>query len=322
MEEVKTDSGLKQIIESARTAREIYLTRRPVSVAFPEIDAILDGGLEAGNFYLFLGAAKSGKTTTLRSLAIRAARTGYPVLYVNFEQPGENSLAKIYNMLNRSNFQRDIVYSPEETARRIESFEQDLQVGAKKLERLPFWIAFWPKDLDPVAFNITIKQKLSESIAEIREKDPEKRKPLVILENLSDIYNERVNGRDSLTNIVTQTAQDIKRFAMSEDVAILLAHHSGKIRGEEPTLDDVRDSKRVVDLAHSIFTTYVEDYEDALGFQQFRRVLKYMGGRGMSDPRRWIVRLDGVDVELEDYTEPPKKSNSKRKVVASEGVQV
>ncbi len=310
-DEIKND-GLLKLTAAGRTAREIYLTRRPISLAFPEIDQILDGGLEAGNYYLFLGAAKSGKTTTLRSLAIRAARTGYPVLYANFEQPGENTYAKIYNLLNNAKFQEEVSTNGVEVVRRIESLEQDIQPGVNKLQSLPLWIAFWPKGLETLTFNGTIKEKLKESIVFIQQMDPDNRRPLIIIENLADIYSERLHGNDNLTNIATQTAQDIKRFAMTEDVPVLLAHHSAKLDGREPQLDDARDSKRVVDLAHSIFTTYVENYEDALGFPQSRRILKYLGGRGMGEVKKWIIALRGVDIDLLDYEEPPEKVDLRR----------
>lgn len=310
------ESGTLTLVESGREARSYFQSRKVIKVSVPALDEVLEGGLEAGNFYLFLGAAKSGKTTMLRSIAFSMAKAGTPIVYVNFEQIGPNSYAKIYNLLHGSKFQDDIETQPEEAARRIEMIESRLQTpGVSKLGHIPFYIAFWPKDIEYPAFNATIKPKLKEMIDFLRLLYPDT-DPVLVLENLSDIYNERLNASDNLVNIVTQTAQDIKRFAMTEGVPILLAHHTNKLQGNEPTLDDVRDSKRVVDLAHSIFASYVETYVDKLGFDQYKRVFKYIAGRGMSDPKKWDVTLDGATAVLDPYSPPPaqtKKVNFKSK---------
>ena len=157
-----------------------------------------------------------------------------------------------------------------------------------------------------------VKEKLSQSIAEIQMLDPQKRKPIVIMENLSDIYNERVSGNDNLVNIVTQTAQDIKNFALMEEVAIFVAHHTGKIQGEEPTLDDVRDSKRVVDLAHSIFCAYATVETDALGITRNHYKLKYIAGRGSSESQRWDVTVSGPDMTLTPIVYNPEPTTRKK----------
>lgn len=288
--------------EAGREARTDYLRQRSVSTGSTEIDRVLEGGVEVGNFYLFLGSAKNGKSTVLRCLGMTLART-FPVLYVNFEQTGKNVFAKIYSMRYGLDFRSGVHERAEETSRNIEA-----------LPDIPFFISFWTDKLETKSFNMGVKEKLAQSIAEIQLLDPQRRKPIVIMENLSDIYNERIGGGDNLVNIVTQTAQDIKNFALMHEVAIFIAHHTGKIQGDEPNLDDVRDSKRVVDLAHSIFAAYAKVETDALGVTRNHYRLKYIAGRGSSEPMRWDVSVRGPDMTLTPivFTPTPTTGRGKR----------
>jgi hypothetical protein len=83
-----------------------------------------------------------------------------------------------------------------------------------------FYLAFWTDKLENKSFNAGVREKLLESVEWMRTKDKEKRTPIVIMENLSDIYNERVGGGDNLVNVVTQTAQDIKNFCITHELSI------------------------------------------------------------------------------------------------------
>jgi len=277
--------------EAGRESRSSYLRQRVIKTGYGELDTVLDGGLEGGNFYLFLGSAKNGKSTILRSIGMEIAKTT-PVLYVNFEQTGRNVYSKLYTLKYNSAFRTDIIENKTEANMRIEGFPES-----------NFYIAFWAEKLDNKAFNKELKLHLSESIYNIGAKHGTL--PIVIIENLSDIYNERIGGRDSLTNVVTQTAQDIKNFAIKHDISILLAHHTSKLNGDEPHLDDVRDSKRVVDLAHSIFSAYIIVEQDEVvedGERYIKNVysyrLKYIAGRGLGEARIWEVKVNGLDMEL------------------------
>lgn len=289
----------KDLLMAGREARTSYLIQRPVSTGSSEIDRVLEGGLEGGNFYLFLGSAKNGKSTVLRCLGMTLAKS-FPVLYVNFEQTGKNVYSKIYSLNFGRDFRTDIQTNPDVANKNIES-----------LPGIPFYIAFWPEKLDEKSFNRQVRPCLKKSVEDIMAADPEHRKPVIILENLSDIYNERLHGNDNLVNIVTQTAQDVKNFAIEQDIAILLAHHTGKLQGDEPTLDDVRDSKRVVDLAHSIFCAYIRKVKDPIVGDRNRYMLKYVAGRGMSESVRWDVMVNGLSMMLAPLGSTPPPVSSK-----------
>lgn len=279
-----------------------YLKQHPVTTGSAEIDYVLDGGVEVGNYYLFLGSAKHGKSTVLRALGLSLAAKGTPVLYLNFEQVARNVFSKIYSMVYGESL-RDKVHTE----------AQQAYENVYKLPETPFFIATWPDKLLEKSFNSTIRKHLEENVAQIK-KDHGGVPPIVIIENLSDIYNERVNGSDSLVNIVTQTAQDIKNFCMLNEVAVFLAHHTAKIGGEEPEMDDVRDSKRVVDLAHSIFAAYmVLEYEGDTDIERKHYRLKYLAGRGLSDMRRWNVRVQGIEMQLEPFVPPRKKPKAAKR---------
>jgi len=287
--------------EAGRIARNVYLSKKSVSTCNYEIDSVLEGGIESGNFYLFLGSAKNGKSTILRCIGMQLSKN-FPILYVNFEQTAANVYGKIYSLVYGRDFRSHIHSDPEAADANIEKLPND-----------PFYIAFWPDKLGNKAFNMDVKGMLKANIEQIEEEDPEHRKPVIIIENLSDIYNERIGSRDNLVNVVTQTAQDIKNFAISEDVAIFLAHHTGKISGSEPMLDDVRDSKRVVDLAHSIFCAYVEVEPTVMGGQHYNYFLKYVAGRGASEPKRWKVEVTGIDMQLLTQLAAPVKNERSRR---------
>lgn len=279
-------AGLRSIAE--------YASLHPLPSGVSEMDEVLEGGFESGNFYLFLGPAKSGKSSFLRSLALALAPK-VPVLYVNFEQLGRSSFATIYAKLYDEPFRRAIARDMSSVAENVE-----------KMPDFPFYIAFWTDALVSKAFDGSVKGLLQKSIAEIATETGQT--PVVVMENLSDIYNERLGGKDSLTNVVSQTAQDIKNFCISNAATVLLAHHTGKLSGEKPTLDDARDSKRVVDLAHSIFCSSRE--EDDFGTSSYR--FSYLGGRGMGGTRYWNINYGlAGKIQLTNYV-PIKKETKKR----------
>lgn len=276
--------------DAGRRSIQEYLTQRSIGTGISQIDSVLDGGVEAGNFYLWLGAAKAGKSTTLRCLGLTLAKN-FPVLYVNFEQLGRNVFAKLYQQ------QFGISLRDEVHKNLDQSFENVL-----KMPNHDLYLAFWTDKLQNKSFNMGVKEVLKEQIRLLREKDKDKRTPVIILENLTDIYNERMNGSDNMTNMVTQTAQDIKNFCLEQEVSVFLAHHSGKLgKGQtRPSLDDVRDSKRVCDLAHSIFTAFVrEDVDKQTGeVLSTSRRLAYLAGRGSGEYQEWDVHITGLDMRL------------------------
>lgn len=294
---------LLKLHEAGARALAEYASRKFIQTNIQEIDEVLEGGIESGNFYLFLGPAKSGKSLFLRTLGISLAKNT-PVLYCNFEQLGSNTFSTIYKMYYGSSLQ--------------EGIKEDLEVvnsNIQKLPEVPFYIAFWPDKLDNKAFNIDVSKMLETSIVEIAKKH-DGQKPIVVFENLSDVYNERIGRNDNLVNVVTQTAQDIKNFCIKHEVTVFLAHHTGKIQGDEPTLDDVRDSKRVVDLAHSIFCSYIRSYElEENGYKVKKDdyLLAYLGGRSMTSKRTWNVEIGvGSKFTLTPYLGIPVQSKMKK----------
>ena len=57
-----------------------------------ELDKKINGGFELGDFILFLGDAKSGKSFLLTHLGIAAARRGFPVMHIQLEDKKEKCL--------------------------------------------------------------------------------------------------------------------------------------------------------------------------------------------------------------------------------------
>lgn len=284
------DLRIYKLREAGNEAIREYLTQKSISTGMSQIDKVLDGGVEAGNFYLWLGAAKDGKSTTLRCLGLALAQN-FPVLYVNFEQLARNVFAKLYQQAYGISLREEV--------------HKDLNNSFANVLKLPdrsFYIAFWTDDLETKRFNTEICAKLLKSIEWMREQDKDKRTPVIIMENLSDIYNERANGQDNMTNVVTQTAQDIKNFCIKHEVSIFLAHHTNKLTPgqQRPSLDDVRDSKRVCDLAHSIFTAFKRQEVDKKTGMVTRetRHLAYLAGRGSGDYQEWSVHVKGLTMEL------------------------
>ena len=284
------DLRIFKLREAGREAAQEYLRQRSVSTGNKEIDAVLEGGVEAGNYYLWLGAAKAGKSTTLRCLGMKLAET-FPVLYVNFEQLGRNVFAKIYQLQYGQTFREEIHRDTNMTMSNI-----------ARLPDIPFYIAFWPDTLEEKSFNTTVKPLLAQSVEWLRSQDKEKRTPIIIMENLSDIYNQRISGNDNMVNVVTQTAQDIKNFNLKYETITFLAHHSAKLATgqKRPTMDDVRDSKRVVDLAHSIFVNFVRETTDKQTGEVVSqtRHLAYLAGRGLGEYREWQVQVNGLNMML------------------------
>lgn len=273
--------------EAGRRARAEYLTQRSVVTGNPEIDSVLFGGVELGQFYLVLGPAKHGKSTFMRCLGLSIAKH-HPILMVNMEQLGRTVISKIYSMVYGTSLRNHVHENPDLADLNIES-----------LPDLPFYVAFWTDGLESRAFNV-VEKHLKESIEAIAAKDKFGRKPIVILENLTDMYAEGLDGRDQVTNVVTKTAEMIHKFCIRNQIAMFLSHHTAKIHGDEPEMDDVRDSKRVCDLAHSVFASYVRVELDPLsGEYKNKYYLKFISGREQGDTVRWRVITNGINVNLE-----------------------
>ncbi len=276
--------------DAGRRSIEEYLQQKAVGTGISAIDNVLDGGIEAGNFYLWLGAAKDGKSTTLRCLGLAIAKN-HPVLYVNFEQLGRNVFAKLYQQQFHVSLRQEVHENTNQ------SFENVL-----KMPNHDLYLAFWTDKLQNKSFNMGVRERLKAEVDILRAADKEKRMPVIIMENLTDIYNERMNGQDNVTNMVTQTAQDIKNFCIENEMSIFLAHHSGKLaRGQKrPSMDDARDSKRVCDLAHSIFTAFKrEDVDQKTGEVMATSYhLAYLAGRGSGEYKEWDVSVKGLEMTL------------------------
>lgn len=285
--------------EAGRRARGEYLLQRSIVTGNAEIDSVLNGGVELGQFYLVLGPAKHGKSTFMRCLGLSIAKS-HPVLMVNMEQLGRTVISKIYSMIYGTSLRNHVHSDPSMADLNIES-----------LPAIPFYVAFWTDGLESRAFDV-IEEHLKKSIEALAEKDEFKRKPIVILENLTDMYAEGLGGRDQVTNVVTKTAEMIHKFCVRNKIALFLSHHTAKLHGDEPDMDDVRDSKRVCDLAHSVFASYVKVEMDPLsGEYKNNYYLKFISGREQGDSVRWRVRTSGVNVNLERIKFIPDQKKAK-----------
>lgn len=279
--------GFMRFDDSVLAAAEEYEDFKPLDTGVSFLDTALLGGLEEGNFYLFLGPAKSGKSTFLRAAAFAIAKR-QPVLYVNFEQLHRNFTAKMYDMYFQSNFR--------------EMVSTDISSVHNTLKDVPsddLYLARWTDNLEEKSFNKTVRDPLQATINEIERKHG--RKPVVIMENLTDIYNDRDGKGDSLVNVVGSTALEIKNFCVQNELAMLLAHHTAKIHGDRPSLDDVRDSKRVVDLAHSIFCLFTREVcdKDSGKVQERSHHIAYLAGRGQESYwQAQIMLKDKMEMEF------------------------
>jgi predicted ATP-dependent serine protease len=293
------ESNLFRPIEAAQEARFQYLTQLLLPTGNAEIDEVLEGGLETGNIYLILGPAKSGKSSFIRCLGLEIAKK-HPVLYINLEQNGRGMIGKIYKMLYYKTFRQGVFEDP-----------LNVEENIKCLPDLPFYMAFWPEKLESKSFDTMIRDNMLKSIKYIRSLNEKLGNPIVILENLSDTYCDQISRSDNLTNVVTRTAQEIKNFCVFNDIAMFLSHHTAKIKsGAVPELDDVRDSKRVVDLAHSIFASYsTPGFDAATGREKNQYHFRYISGRGLPDPRTWDVNIAGINMTLTEkkYNQDTKK---------------
>lgn len=299
----ETQIELLKLREAGLRAMTEYLSLRPIKIGIAELDEVFEGGLEQGDFYLFIGASKSGKSTVLRNIGLTMARKS-PVLYLNFEQLGRNVFSALYKMHTGRAFRDDLETNKDLLDDNIMSFPD-----------IPFYMAFWTDKLESKAFNVSIKDYLKLSIKQIEEIEGER--PVVILENFSDIYNERIGAKDSVENVASQTIMDIKNFCKDNEIAMLLAHHTPKLGGNEPTTENGRDSNRIADLAHSILSCHVEETkEDYLGTQLAKKVhiLAYLRGRSTSDSKKWSVNLStNGGFSLAKYEKRPEEKKFKVK---------
>jgi replicative DNA helicase len=88
---------LSELVEDADAAarRGTAYGGRRWPTGFTPLDAHLGGGLRAGELTLVSGAQGQGKTTFVLQAARSAAAAGQPVLYVSYEHPDDDVLARL-----------------------------------------------------------------------------------------------------------------------------------------------------------------------------------------------------------------------------------
>jgi replicative DNA helicase len=91
---------LSELVEDADAAarRGTAYGGRRWPTGFTPLDAQLGGGLRAGELTLVSGAQGQGKTTFVLQAARNAAAAGQPVLYVSYEHPDDDVLARLLAM--------------------------------------------------------------------------------------------------------------------------------------------------------------------------------------------------------------------------------
>jgi len=288
---------LLKLRDAGQRAMAEYLALRPIKVGIAELDEVLEGGIEQGDYYLFIGASKSGKSTVLRNIGLTLAKKS-PVLYLNFEQLGRNVFSALYKLRTGRAFRDDIAENQDMTDDEIQRFPD-----------IPFFMAFWADTIKSKSFNKEITVNLKRSVDVITEMEGER--PVIIFENLSDVYNERIRGSDNVENVASQTIMDIKNFCKDNEVAMFLAHHTPKLGGQAPTVENGRDSNRIADMAHSIFACHVveEEGKDMYGYETVEKthILSYLRGRSSQDSKKWSISLknDG-GFDLTKYIKPKK----------------
>jgi energy-coupling factor transporter ATP-binding protein EcfA2 len=281
--DLSSGRSFQTLQDSMNSALAEYAFVKPISTGFPELDQVLGGGLEAGNFFLMLGPAKSGKSTILRCIGLKMAETN-PVIYANVEQLSRTTSGKIFQMYYGEDFRV--------SAQGMDPIKAAHMRGKiYQMPSIPFYITAFEDSIGSKAFNGQVGKMLGEAVDAVENIHGVK--PVVVLENLTNVYNERTGSKDNLTNIVSQTIDDIDTFCRMKQVAVVIAHHTPKILGDRPGLDDVRDSKRVTDLAHAIFCCYTKEAVDkGTGRVEFRdHRLAFLAGRESDEYKDWSVQV-------------------------------
>lgn len=87
-----------------------------ITTGYLELDAMLGGGLQKGNVGLLAAHTGAGKTTFSTAMAVGAAKTGYNVLQIVFEESEKDIIKKQYacltgenvSRMNRNNLTQDV----------------------------------------------------------------------------------------------------------------------------------------------------------------------------------------------------------------------
>jgi replicative DNA helicase len=82
-------TALERVLERLDATADGAPPADTVATGFPSIDALLGGGLRAQDLVLLGGDVGSGKSALALAVALRAARTGVPVLYLSGEMAEE-----------------------------------------------------------------------------------------------------------------------------------------------------------------------------------------------------------------------------------------
>jgi len=241
-----------------------------IATGFAQLDGMLGGGLKPGKVYGIAARPSVGKSSSARSIAIRVAAAGHPVLILSQEMPQDE--------------QTDCVLA--ELGHIDSEHLQTGQMGKEDWTRL-FEAADQARRL-PLHFD----EQGGLTLGDIRAKARTvKGLQLLVLDYLQ-LCSTTLKGKTT-NDEVAEISKGLKKLALEMRIPIIVLSQLNrdveKRPGGEPQLSDLRDSGAIeqdLDVAILLWTAeeHADGYSRTVGF----KVAKNRGGR----KGRFAMRFD------------------------------
>lgn len=256
-----------------------------VPTGFASLDKILAGGLRRRDLVVLAGDVGSGKSALGLGIAIRAAATGAPTLFLSGEMSPDRVMERALALEAKASVDELRQGHLDESTRAA------VGAAAVRLRDTP----------------VLVKRLLGSDFAEVvAALDLVPRRQLLVLDSLQLTASPRPAAR--LEERVALTVRALKALAVERDLALLvlaqLPHHRAKRPDPRPTLDDLGALGAIKQNADVVLAIYREEmYRPGQGVEGATELIlakNRNGPTGFVDLYfypRWLRFVDMLDAD-------------------------
>lgn len=232
-----------------------------IPTTIPEFDAELDGGMQRGNVYYFIGKGGTKKSMITQCMAIRTATLPADVfgIWYNLEMSNTQLFKRGFNMILKSNF-KDLVSSGNLDLEKVRSYMENV-LKSRLIT------------ISGTGENLVNVETIKKSIIDIEEKRRIKVSYIIV-----DSIGAMDMGNHETQSMIKYSGQ-FKQLAKELDVAVIIVNHvnqscdahfrdtSPYVRGGGKIIDNgdgYFSLSRIVDVNKSNHSTRAFVYEDDL----------------------------------------------------------
>jgi replicative DNA helicase len=278
----KVRTGAVTALEATKdVARE--LTTAPeatVTTGYASLDKVTRG-FERGAFYVLAARTGMGKTAMATTMAVAAASTGAPVLFVSLEMSRQQLMRRM--VCQRAGIPLTALRNREMTPRQWSLFTQ----ASSDLAQMPLSISDRPG------------QSLLDVKALVRQVKP----ALLVVDHIGLLKSANQSGKQNRTQEVGAFSRGLKVLAMGEGLPVMALCQVGRdvAKGaRRPLVSDLRESGDIEQDADGIWLIHRPGYYDPKASPEVRAQAELIVGKQRDGetpilPMRWVPELPAFE---------------------------